>query len=86
VTEFVIERFAFWRLWRLRWRAERGRLALLGMGSENHETLEVVLETERRRQRISEYVEGYRRQPEPEEMVAAVFDQTRAAWSMLEDW
>lgn len=47
--------------------------------------LGMLLETERRRKRISEYVEGYRRRPEPDEAVAAAFDQTRAAWSMLED-
>jgi len=64
---------------RVRGRTGESRSALI------RRALDMLLETERRRQRISEYVEGYRRRPEPEKMVAAAFDQTRAAWSMLED-
>lgn len=64
---------------RVRKRTGESRSALI------RRALEMLLESERRRQRLTDYIEGYQRHPESEAAVAVAFDRTRAAWSTLED-
>jgi len=63
----------------LRKRTGESRSALI------RRALDQLLATERRREQVAAYVDGYRRQPESEASVAAALAQTQTAWATIDD-
>ena len=77
--ELLLEKELLEELERVRSRTGESRSAMI------RRALEMLLESERRRERVADSIEGYHRRPESEKTVAVAFDRTRAAWSTLDD-